>query len=162
MNVITDNDIVYIKSLDTEDADTFLYANGDESEFTKALKKSGKLGGGPKPINPLGEKYISDRGVVGPKKEPTPAQKDEAKKKGLVWDSVKKGFVKAQELGIVDALLGRLGITPRTSDVPEVGVDMNVPQGGEVKKGMSTTTKVLIGVGLLAVVGLVIYSTKKK
>jgi hypothetical protein len=162
MNVITDNDIVVIGQNDTYDADIYLYANGDESEFTKALKKSGKLGGGPKPKNQyFEENKFSDRGVVGPKKEPTPAEKEEAKKKGLTWDNVNKVYIKAKELGFIDALLSKIGITPQASDVPQVGV--NIPQSGEVeKKGMSTTAIVLIGVAVVGVVGFALYSSKKK
>jgi hypothetical protein len=160
MNVITENNIVYIGPKDTYDADIYLYANGDESELTKALKKSGTLGGGPKPTNYF-ENKPQNTGVVGPMKEPTPAQKEEAKKKGLTWDNVNKVFIKAKELGFLDALLSKIGITPQASDVPQVGV--NIPQSGEVeKKGMSTTAIVLIGVAVVGVVGFALYSSKKK
>jgi hypothetical protein len=107
---------------------------------------------------------IKEGGIVGPKVEPTPAQKLEAKKKGLTWDSAKKVYVQAQELGIVDALLGKLGITPRTS-TPPVGLEPTLDPSGSASdegKGMSTTTKILIGVGALAVVGLIIYSSSSK
>jgi hypothetical protein len=191
MNVITENEIVYINSLNSEDAETFLYIDGkstkdeiiafqqwmnaikntkveENGEWSTAMDNAIKKGFGKeydKFVKFGQEKDKKIQVFEGNKikaKEPSTAEKERAQKMGLVWDNVKKGYVKAQELGIIDAILGKLGITPRTSDVPEVGVDMNVPQGGEVKKGMSTTTKVLIGVGLVAVIGLVIYSTKKK
>ena len=197
MNVITENEIVYINSLNSEDADNFLYLDGKSNnveieDFQKYVnnEKGGKLKTdgkwGPKTEEAWGkygkefdEYYygkpslttgksvadsIKEGGIVGPKVEPTPAQKEEAKKKGLTWDSVNKVYVKAQELGIVDALLSKLGITPRTT-TPPVGVDPTLDPSGSASaedKGMSTTTKVLIGVGVLAVVGLLFYAMSDK
>jgi hypothetical protein len=97
-------------------------------------------------------------------KEPSAIEKENAKKKGLIWDNAKKIYVQAQELGIVDALLSKLGITPRTT-TPPVGLEPPLGSSGsasEEGKGMSTTTKILIGVGALAVVGLIIYSSSSK
>ena len=62
------------------------------------------------------------------------------------------------------ALLSKLGITPRTT-TPPVGVDPTLDPSGSASaedKGMSTTTKVLIGVGVLAVVGLLFYAMSDK
>ena len=146
MEVITENPIVYIGANDTYDAEIFLYAN-DET-------------------NPKKDEKITELkgATVRAKKEPTTLEKENAKKKGLTWDSVNKVYVKAQELGIVDALLSKLGITPRTT-TPPVGVDPTLDPSGSASaedKGMSTTTKILIGVGALAVVGLIIYSSSSK
>jgi hypothetical protein len=98
--------------------------------------------------------------TIIPAVNPTPTQIAEAKKKGFDWDKARGVFIKAQELGIVDALLNKLGITPRTT-TPPVGVDTTFDPSGspsEESKGMGTTTKVLIGVGILAVVGVILYS----
>jgi hypothetical protein len=100
--------------------------------------------------------------TVIPGVNPTPTQIAEAKKKGFNWDKARGAFIKAQELGIIDALLGKLGITPRTTtELPEVGTETGMPLPDGEKKGMNTTTKVLIGVGLIAVIGVILYSTKK-
>ena len=113
-------------------------------------------------INKSYTKYAKVEPVNIRAKEPSATEKEEAKKKGLTWDSAKKIYVQAQQLGIVDALLNKLGITPKTNDAP-VGVDAPLGTSGgsptEKSKGMSTTTKILIGVGALAVVGFVIYSS---
>jgi hypothetical protein len=154
MNVITDNDIVYIGPKDTYDADIYLYANGNKPSIADAIKSG--IGAGTK-----ASLQTFEGAKIKAKKEPTPAEKEEAKKKGLTWDKVNQVFVKAKELGFLDALLNRIGITPQSSDVPQVGV--NTPQSGEVeKKGLSTTSIVLIGVAVVGVVGLALYSSKKK
>jgi len=154
MNVITDNDIVVIGQNDTYDADIFLYTDGPKSPLADAISRG--IGAGTKATSKTFEGATKKA-----KKEPTPAEKEEAKKKGLTWDKVNQVFVKAKELGFLDALLNRIGITPQSSDVPQVGV--NTPQSGEVeKKGMSTTAIVLIGVAVVGVVGLALYSSKKK
>jgi hypothetical protein len=198
MEVITENPIIYINSLDSEDADTFLYLDGKStyselrafqewanSMYNAKLKPDGTWGtntakawakyqkeyetemsGGSSSskISQSVSDMMKNRGIVPPSiTNPTPAQIQEAKKKGLNWDSVNKVFKKAEELGIVDSILSKLGITPRTT-TPPVGVDAPLdPMGSpSSESGMSTTTKVLIGVGALAVVGLIIYSSSNK
>jgi hypothetical protein len=101
--------------------------------------------------------------TVIPAVNPSPTQIAEAKKKGFNWDKARGVFVKAQELGIIDALLGKLGITPKTTtEFPEVGTETGMPLPDGEKKGMNTTTKVLIGVGVIAVIGVILYSVKSK
>ena len=163
MEVITENPIIYIGANDTYEAEIFLYGNGDAEKDTKKPKDAKD-----KSVDEILNEKATDLGnfvVKGKRKEPTPAQKEEAKKKGLTWDSANKVFKKAEELGILDSILGKLGITPRTS-TPPVGVDAPLgslpPDVEGDKKGMSTTTKVLIGVGALAVVGLILYMSSNK
>jgi len=169
MEVITENPIIYIGANDTYEAEIFLYGNGDAEKPKDAKDKSVDdiLKEKVTEDDILKEK-VTDLGsfvVKGKKKEPTPAQKEEAKKRGLTWDSANKVFKKAEELGILDSILGKLGITPRTS-TPPVGVDAPLgslpPDVEGDKKGMSTTTKVLIGVGALAVIGLILYMSSNK
>jgi hypothetical protein len=60
-------------------------------------------------------------------------------------------------------LLGKLGITPRTTtELPDVGADTGLLPPDAPSQGMSTTTKVLIGVGIVGVLGLILYSAKSK
>ena len=145
MEVITENPIVYIGANDTYDAEIFLYAN-DET-------------------NPKKDEKITElKGITVKGKKPTDEQLKEAKKKGFTWDDVNKVFKKAEELGIVDSLLSKIGVIPKTS-TPPVGVDPTLDPSGSASaedKGMSTTTKVLIGVGVLAVVGLLFYAMSDK
>ena len=123
-----------------------------------------------------GEQWERSRMVVGIKKKenvppplpnvipavnPSPKTIEEAKKKGFNWDKARGVFVKAQELGIIDALLNKIGITPKTPDMPQVGTEGEFIPTGETSKPMSTTTKVLIGVGALAIIGSIIYFSKK-
>jgi hypothetical protein len=149
MNVITENPIIYIGANDTEDAEMFLYTTG--VPFVYKAPESTNVGGVGMPPT-----------TIKPTTPPTPKQIEEAKKKGLNWDKVNKVFIQAKELGIVDSILGRLGITPRTqNDLPNVGVNNNTNRQPE-SQGMSTTTKVLIGVGIVGVLGLILYSVKSK
>lgn len=190
MEVITENPIIYIGPNDTYDAEIFLALDGKStyseirafqewanSMYDTKLVADGKWGPKTeKAFNQYGQIYdaemsgssnskIIDLKSVGIKgKKPTDKEIADAKKKGLTWDSVNNVFKKAEELGIVDSLLSKLGITPRTSDIPPVGVDSpmdpsGAPMGDGKGKGMSTTTKVLIGVGVLAVIGVILYAS---
>lgn len=100
--------------------------------------------------------------TVIPAVNPSPKQIADAKKKGFNWDKARGVFVKAQELGIVDALLNRVGITPRTPDMPQVGTEGGFTPTGETATPMSNTTKVLIGVGVLGLIVGIVYIAKKK
>lgn len=142
MNVITENPIVYIGANDKEDEEIFLYAED------KPLPDPKKSGG---------------NNIVGVRTPPTPTQIEEAKKKGLNWDKINNVFVKAKELGLVDALLNKIGLGggQQNYNMPPVQGGGGVPPTEE-KKGMSTQTKVLIGVGVLAIVGTIIVLTRKK
>jgi hypothetical protein len=191
MEVITENPIIYIGANDTYDAEIFLALDGSNPSLVRdfqewandkyklGLKVDGKSGDKTRSAwKKYGEEYEKGNrgiGLAKPKVEkpasptiipavnPTPTQIAEAKKKGFNWDKARGVFVKAQELGIVDALLGRLGITPRTTtEFPEVGTETGMPLPDGEKKGMNNTTKILIGVGVIAVIGVILYSAKSK
>jgi hypothetical protein len=88
--------------------------------------------------------------------------------KGLTFDKIKGIWTKAQESGIIDKgkdLLGGLFGKPKKKPVP-VSTSSGGSGGGKgkskTKKGMSDTTKILIGVGVVAVLGFVIYKVSKK
>jgi hypothetical protein len=190
MNVVTENPIIYIGANDTYEADIFLPLDGKSSsaeikafqswangKYKTNLTVDGKLGRNTKSaFNKYGSEWNRVKIIQGidPKKNlapptvipavnPSPTQIEEAKKKGFNWDKARGVFIKAQELGIVDALLGKLGITPRTpNELPEVGADTGLLPPDAPSQGMSTTTKVLIGVGIVGVLGLILYSAKSK
>jgi hypothetical protein len=191
MEVITENPIIYIGANDTYDADIFLPLDGSNKSLVRdfqewvngkyklKLKEDGIAGSKTRSAyKKYGEEYEKDNRGIGlskPKVEkpatptvipavnPSPKQIADAKKKGFNWDKARGVFVKAQELGVLDALLGRLGITPRTTtELPEVGTEMGMPLPDGQKQGMNNTTKVLIGVGVIAVIGVILYSVKSK
>lgn len=80
--------------------------------------------------------------------EPTPAQVEEQKKKGLFWDKAKKTWVSAKELGLVDYVLDVFGVAPK-EETP-------------APKKLSNTAKTILYVGGALVVGLIIYSIAKR
>jgi hypothetical protein len=86
-------------------------------------------------------------------------------KKGLTWDKVKGAWTKAQESGLIDKgmqLFGGLFGKGKPKGKPPIstGGD-NRPPAKKKDEGMSTTTIVLIGVGVL-VAGFAIYKLSKK
>lgn len=92
-------------------------------------------------------------------------------KKGMFWDKAKGVWVKAQESGLLNQLGGLLGgligKKQGTGDTPttwtgETPAPSTTPPAEGDKKPMSTTTKVLIGVGVVAVLGVIIYMATKK
>lgn len=96
-----------------------------------------------------------------PVSEPTPAQVEKQAKKGLAWDKVKKGWVSAKDSGVLQKGLDVVGSLFGNKDSETNSTVTDTTE--EVKTGMSTTTKVLIGVGALALVSTIIYfATKKK
>lgn len=87
-------------------------------------------------------------------------------KKGLTWDKVKGAWTKAQESGLIDKgkeLLGGLfGKKPKSKPAPVSTSGGGGGKGsGRTQQGMSDTTKLLIGVGVVAVLGFVIYKASK-
>lgn len=84
--------------------------------------------------------------------------------KGLTWDKVKGAWVKAQESGLIDKgkeLLGGLFGKGKPKGKPPISTGgNNKPPTKKKEKGMSTTTIVLIGVGVL-VAGFAIYKLSK-
>lgn len=83
--------------------------------------------------------------------------KPKKKKGGLVGSGKVKGFLEKSG-GVATALAGILGggAAAASQDSAPVSAPMEEP-----KKGMTTTTKVLIGVGVAAVLGLGVYFVMK-
>lgn len=79
--------------------------------------------------------------------EPTPAQVEEQKKKGLFWDNAKKTWVSAKELGLVDYVLDVFGVAPK--------------EPTPTPKKLSKTAKTILYVGGAVVIGLIIYAIAK-
>jgi hypothetical protein len=78
---------------------------------------------------------------------------------GFSWDKVQNILGKAQGLsGIVDAAKGLFGKKPTKQPISRPPQDQQQPP----QQGMSTTTKVLIGVGGAVVLGTIIYLITKK
>jgi hypothetical protein len=84
-------------------------------------------------------------------------------KKGFNWDAIKNAWVKVKESGAIDAAKNLAGKKPKGK--PSGRPSGRPPQGKvptQEKKGMSTTTKVLIGVGVVAIVAFAIYKSRSK
>ena len=94
-------------------------------------------------------------------------------KKGMFWDKAKGVWVKAQQSGLLNqlggllgGLLGKNGATGSagqtwTGETPAPAPSSTTPEQPG-KQPMSMTTKVLIGVGVVAVLGVIIYVATKK
>jgi len=95
------------------------------------------------------------------------------KRKGMFFDKVKNLWVKASDSGLLSQLGGilggMLGLKPNeqpgtnstwTGETP--GATPPAETGTPGKKPMTTTTKVLIGVGVVLVLGTIIYLATKK
>lgn len=103
----------------------------------------------------------------------TPSEKEikEKKAKGYYWDKAKGVWGKAKETGIVDKIGGLLGLNmgggaggggdQQTTDPDLVSTNPTV-EDPNAKKGMSTGVKIAIGVGIVVVVGTIIYFATKK
>lgn len=101
-------------------------------------------------------------------KAPTTKEVERQKKLGKVWDASKKAFVFAKEAGILDTLLGKLGVQ-KPEPAPVQGATQTEVQTETQKneqpskEGMSTTTKViLIGGGVLLLGVIIYFATKNK
>lgn len=94
-------------------------------------------------------------------KQPTPAQKEAAKKQGLTWDAVKGGWVKANEsvglltqtIGGIKGLFGKgdsagVGSAPAPSPEPEAEKKSNLP--------------LIIGIGVAAAIVITVIVVKNK
>jgi hypothetical protein len=79
--------------------------------------------------------------------EPTPAQVEEQKKKGLFWDKAKKTWVSAKEIGLVDYVLDIFGAKPKEAE--------------PTPKKLSNTSKTILYVGGAVILGLIIYAIAK-
>lgn len=72
----------------------------------------------------------------------------------LVWDKVKKGWVKAKETGLVDSALA---FVKRDKNVPSSVPVLPPTPPVEEKKGLSQGAKIGLIIGGVAVVGVVLY-----
>lgn len=105
-----------------------------------------------------GDRYATEVLKVGDNLSTTdPSGKTQ---KGKLWDKVKKTWVDAKEAGLVDKGLDFLkGVFGGSSAQAQTGATDVTTTDTTItdKKGMSTTTKILIGGGVLVGVGLIIY-----
>jgi len=86
--------------------------------------------------------------------QPTAAQIEQQKKKGVFWNKAKGVWVKAKEAGIFDWLGNILGVTPTTTETPIE----EEPRSRKMGSGVQTA----IIIGAVVVVGLFLYSQSKK
>lgn len=85
-------------------------------------------------------------------------------KKGMFWDKVKGAFVAAKEAGVVDAgkNIAKDALKSKTKPTgkgPATGSNSSLAEAP--KKGLSKTTKILIGVGILLMVAGIVYKVNK-
>lgn len=97
-----------------------------------------------------------------PATDTSAAQQEKMKKLGYFLDRAKGVYTKAKELGFLDGILNRLGLggaTTQQESAPIITTTTETPP----PSGMSTTTKVLIGVGVAAVlITILVVATKSK
>ncbi len=86
--------------------------------------------------------------------QPTAAQIEQQKKKGVFWNKAKGVWVKAKEAGIFDWLGNVLGITPAAGQTPIE----EEPRSRKMGSGVQTA----IIIGGIVIVGLFLYSQSKK
>lgn len=116
-------------------------------------------------------KYLASAGASAgtPSSSPriTEASPTGEKRKGQVYDRMLGAFVKAKESGLLDTL-GNIAdrfLPGKTGGEPtqqEVGPGPAYYPEAESSGGMNKTTKILIGVGSLVLLGAIIYSVTKK
>lgn len=92
--------------------------------------------------------------------EPTEAQKEKQKKKGLGWDKTKKAWVSLKDSGVIDKIGGFVGGILGGKDDSTTTTDTTAPDGTP-KKGLSTGAWVGIGLGT-AVLGTILYFALRK
>lgn len=92
-------------------------------------------------------------------KRANPAPK--VKNTGQGRQKVKQWFQKNDVLGKVGGILGVLGSQPNSQASDTTIVDTSTIDNAPEKKPMTTQTKVLIGVGVLAIIGVGYYLYKK-
>jgi hypothetical protein len=112
------------------------------------------------------EMYYNSIGAIASQMGITAQQaakyQEEQNKKGLFWDKVRGGWKKAKESGLIDQLRGfassQLG-RGQSGSAPVSTSEQTATQKSE--SGMSNTTKILIGVGVVALIGFAIYKSNK-
>jgi hypothetical protein len=108
---------------------------------------------------------VANAPVVPQGGTPTANQVADAKKKGLFWDKVKGAWVYAKEGGILDWVGNLLGIKPPPAfqpTPPTATTTTTTTTNDDNNKGMSKTTKTLLIVGGVLVLGFVIFEIAKK
>lgn len=103
-------------------------------------------------------KSVSPKAPIGPP-TPAPTTTTPPAKDGYKFDRALNRYVKVKESGLLDMFGGLFGksqeVTPEpTQTTPQVADSAEKPK-------MSTTKKVLIGVGALVLIGGIIYAVKK-
>lgn len=93
--------------------------------------------------------------------QPTSAQMEELKKKGIFWDKAKRVWITAKETGFLDYLADIFGVKSSSALPPTSDPTSTSPQTNPRTRPLSTGVKVAIGIGIVAVVGLIIYSNSK-
>lgn len=72
-----------------------------------------------------------------------------------VREKTQKGYIRLKEAGGIPVIENLLGLTPSQTVVESTNLDIQPPS--ETKAPMSTTKKVLIGVGIAGAIGLIWY-----
>ena len=90
----------------------------------------------------------------------SPQYVESQKKKGLTWDRVRGVWTKAKESGLLDQLRGFASSQLGRGQSGSAPVSTSQEMPAE-KSGMSNTTKILIGVGVVALIGFAIYKSNK-
>lgn len=93
--------------------------------------------------------------------EPSDAQKEEAKKKGLTWDKAKGAWTKAKDAGVFDTIKDLFGKKDTSSSQAPVA-DVPSAPASEDKKMSKTTKYILIGAGVLTLGAIIYFATRKK
>jgi hypothetical protein len=91
--------------------------------------------------------------------QPTAAQMEELKKKGVFWDKAKRVWITAKQTGFLDYLADVFGV--KSSLPTQTEPTSTLPQTSPRTRPLSAGVKIAIGVGIVAVVGLIIYSNSK-
>ena len=148
MKIITSNPVF---QSDNEKSPSDMYYNND-----------GQYG----PQLPSSTPTPSFPGPYSPEFMQSPQFIQSQQKKGLTWDKVKGAWTKAQESGLIDKgmqLFGGLFGKGKPKGKPPISTGGNnrpPTKKKEKEEGISTTTIVLIGVGVL-VAGFAIYKLSK-
>jgi hypothetical protein len=72
-----------------------------------------------------------------------------------VREKTQKGYIRLKEAGGIPVIENLLGLTPSQTVVESTNLDIQPPS--DTKPPMSTTKKVLIGVGIAGAIGLIWY-----
>lgn len=90
--------------------------------------------------------------------QPTTAQIEEQKKKGVFWDKAKRVWITAKDSGLLNVLANWFGLGPKPQAQPTAAPMPAAPEGRKMSKGLQTG----LIIGGVVVLGLVIYAFAKK